>query len=243
MYVKPTASRFAWRNEADFRRTMARRTKKESLETRRAIIDAARDVFYCNGVTSTSLEQIAAEAGVTRGAIYWHFADKAELFYAMRDEVKIPLVDRSDLALAADERRLDPLQRIGCFLQVVIDQISKDEATRKTFQIMAFKCEYVGEFARDLDVMSAMHVELRDKLATLYRSARRSGILRPGVAPLCAASDTLIFLSGLIKIWAVDDSGTLVRKHAERLVFDHVESKRAPSPAPRRRAVSRAAPK
>jgi len=225
---------------------MARRTKKESLETRRAIIDAARDVFFRNGVTSTSLEQIAAEAGVTRGAIYWHFADKAELFYAMRDEVKIPLVDRSDLALSADGRRLDPLQRIGCFLRVVVDQIAKDEATCKTFQIMAFKCEYVGEFARDLETTSAMHVELRGKLAKLYRAARRSGILRPDIAPLCAASDTLIFVSGLIKIWAVDESGALVRKHAEQLVIDHVESKRASSaatPSAPRHRVSRAATK
>ncbi len=84
---------------------MVRRTKEESLETRRAIIDAARDVFVAHGVTQTSLEQIAEAAGVTRGAIYWHFADKAELFYAMRDQVKIPLIDRSDVALAGDETR------------------------------------------------------------------------------------------------------------------------------------------
>lgn len=206
---------------------MVRRTKEESQETRRAIINAARDVFFENGVTSTSLEQIAKAAGVTRGAIYWHFADKAELFYAMRDEVKIPLVDRSDLALASDDRALDPLQRIERFLSVILDQVIKDEAARKTFQIMTFKCEYVGEFARDLDVMSIMHVELREKLAKLYREAKRRGLLRPGIAPLCAASDTLIFVSGLIKIWIVDESGTLVRNHASRLVLDHIESKRA----------------
>src|SRR4051812_23523215 len=168
---------------------MARRTKEESLETRRAIIDAAREVFYENGVSRTSLEQIAAAAGVTRGAIYWHFADKAALFYAMRDEVKIPLVDRSDLALAATADRLDPLERIERFLHVVLEQIAKDEVTRKTFQIMTFKCEYVGEFARDLESSSVMHVELRDKLAKLYREAQRLGILRAGIAPMCAASD------------------------------------------------------
>jgi TetR/AcrR family acrAB operon transcriptional repressor len=210
---------------------MARRTKEESLETRRAIIDAAREVFFRNGVTSTTLEQIAAEAGVTRGAIYWHFADKAELFYAMRDAVKIPLVDRSDLVLATDDPALDPLDRIGRFLGVILDQVTHDAAAAKTFQIMSFKCEYVGEFARDLETMAVMHVELREKLARLYRAAKRQGLLRDGVAPLCAASDTLIFVSGLIKIWAVDETGHLVRRHASRLVFDHIESKRR-SPTP-----------
>jgi TetR/AcrR family acrAB operon transcriptional repressor len=204
---------------------MARRTKEQSQETRRAIIDAARDVFFEHGVARTSLEQIAAAAGVTRGAIYFHFVDKAALFYAMRDEVKIPLVDRSDEALAPSEG-LDPLQRIERFLHVILDQVFKDEVTRKTFQILTFKCEYVGEFARDLEMTSSMHCDLRDKLGAIYRAARRQGILRAEVAPLCAASDTLIFVSGLIKIFAVDYDGTLVRKHAERLVADHVSAKR-----------------
>jgi TetR/AcrR family acrAB operon transcriptional repressor len=215
---------------------MVRRTKKDSQETRRAIIAAARDVFFTNGVTSTTLEQIAVAAGVTRGAIYWHFADKAELFYAMRDEVKVPLADRSDHALEASSE-LDPLQRIERFLSVILDQISKDESTRKTFQILTFKCEYVGDFARDLDCASGMHLDLRDKLAKLYREAKRRGLLRAGVTPMCAASDTLIFVSGLIKIWVVDESGSLVRKHAKRLVIDHVEGKRAA------KKVSRAARK
>ncbi|MEO8938077.1 MAG: TetR family transcriptional regulator [Burkholderiaceae bacterium] len=206
---------------------MVRRTKEESLETRRAIIAAAREVFYTHGVTRTSLEQIAVAAGVTRGAIYWHFADKAELFYAMRDEVKVPLADRSDVALAAGETDLDPLQRVERFLEVILEQMTGDEATRKTFEIMTFKCEYVGEFARDLDAACRMHTEMRDKLAKLYREAQLRGILRTGVTPLCAASDTLIFVSGLIKIWIVDEDGSLVRKHARRLVVDHVEGKRA----------------
>ena len=196
------------------------------METRRAIIDAARDVFFEHGVSSTSLEQIAKAAGVTRGAIYWHFADKAELFYAMRDAVKIPLVDRSDVALAGADGD-DPLHRIERFLTVVLDQLIQCDMTRKTFQIMTFKCEYVGEFARDLETSALMHAELREKLATLYRLAKRRGLLRAGLTPICAASDTLVFLAGMIKVWIVDEDGSLVRRHAGRLVRDHVDGKRA----------------
>ena len=221
---------------------MARRTKEESLITRRAIIAAAREVFHAHGVSSTSLEQIATAAGVTRGAIYWHFADKAALFYAMRDEVQIPLIDRSDLALAEGVSGLDPLQKIERFLQLVLEHVTGDEATQKTFQILTFKCEYVGEFARDLDRACVMHTDLRDKLALLSREARHLGILRARVTPLCAAIDTVIFMSGLIKIWVVDEHGTLVRKHTKRLIVDHIEGKRAVrGPKAPTRAVSRAA--
>ena len=231
---------------------MVRRTKEDSQETRRVIIAAAREAFFAHGVTSTSLEQIAKAAGVTRGAIYWHFADKVELFYAMRDEVKIPLVDRTDTALESTDPALDPLQRIERFLGILLEQLFADEATRKTFQIMTFKCEYVGEFARDLDAMCVMHDDLRGKLAKQYREARRLGLLRTGIDPLCAASDTLIFVSGMIKIWIVDDDGHLVRKQAAKLVVDHVEGKRAVAavakpahkrPAAKARVASRAATK
>ena len=210
---------------------MVRRTKEESQETRRSIIAAARDVFYRNGVTRTTLEQIAAAAGVTRGAIYWHFTDKAELFYAMRDEVRLPLVDCSDFALASGcegtQSPLDPLERIEHFLEVVVGSVAKDEATRRTFQIVSFKCEYVDEFARDLETACSMHTDLQAKLAVLYRDAKRRGLLREGLTPARSASDTIIFLSGLIRIWLVDESGSLVRRNSRRLIADHIEGKRA----------------
>src|SRR5690606_10590111 len=62
---------------------MARRTKAEAMETREQILDAAELVFHRKGVSCTSLNDIAAEAGVTRGAIYWHFKNKHDVFIAM----------------------------------------------------------------------------------------------------------------------------------------------------------------
>ena len=211
---------------------MVRRTKEQSEQTRCAIIAAAREVFYHNGVTRTTLEQIATAAGVTRGAIYWHFAGKAELFFAMRDEVRLPLVDCSDVALASGCKQmpsgsLDPLERVEHFLNFVVDSVANDEDTRRTFQIVSFKCEYVDEFARDLKTACRMHADLRRKLGALYRAAQRRGLLREGLTPARAASGTVIFLSGLIRIWLVDDSGALVRKNSQRLIADHVDGKRA----------------
>src|SRR5258706_330493 len=70
---------------------MARRTKEEAQETRNRLIDAAERVFQEKGVAHASLEEIAAAAEVTRGAIYWHFKDKAELFDAMMQRVVLPV--------------------------------------------------------------------------------------------------------------------------------------------------------
>ena len=61
---------------------MARRTKQEAQATRSHILDTAELVFEQRGVSGTSLGEIAKAAGLTRGAIYWHFKDKADLFNA-----------------------------------------------------------------------------------------------------------------------------------------------------------------
>jgi TetR/AcrR family acrAB operon transcriptional repressor len=61
---------------------MARRTKEDALATRDSILDAAELLFVEQGVSRTTLQHIATAAGVTRGAIYWHFLDKGAMFNA-----------------------------------------------------------------------------------------------------------------------------------------------------------------
>ena len=70
---------------------MVRRTKEDAVATRNSLLDAAEQVFYDKGVSRASLGDIAQAAGATRGAIYWHFKDKADLFNAMMDRVTLPL--------------------------------------------------------------------------------------------------------------------------------------------------------
>ena len=64
---------------------MVRRTKEEAQETRSQILQAAEQAFYERGVARTTLADIAALAGVTRGAIYWHFSNKSDLLQALLD--------------------------------------------------------------------------------------------------------------------------------------------------------------
>ena len=67
---------------------MARRTKEDALATRHALLDAAERSFQVHGVARTSLAQIAEAAGLTRGAIYWHLKDKADLAKTLVDDCR-----------------------------------------------------------------------------------------------------------------------------------------------------------
>lgn len=62
---------------------MPRRTAEEAAGTRQAVLSAAREQFATRGYAATSTADIAAAAGITRGAVYHHFADKPALFLAV----------------------------------------------------------------------------------------------------------------------------------------------------------------
>lgn len=122
---------------------MVRRTKEEALQTRNRILDAAEQVFYDKGVSRTSLADIAAHAGVTRGAIYWHFENKGDLFTAMFDRVLLPLDELK--ARPADGADDDPLARLATVLKWCLQAASTDPRRRRVFDILFLKCEFVEE--------------------------------------------------------------------------------------------------
>ncbi len=198
-----------------------RRTKQESERTRQHILAAARKVFARQGVTRTTFEEIAASAGVTRGAIYWHFADKTELFFAMREQVAVPMIDQIDLVLLRADGS-DPLAGVERFLRGILGALESDPAARRTFQIMGFKCEYVGELERELGLQRLRCSELVSKLTQTYGRARRAGRLRAGLRPSMAALETCSFVIGLTRLWLLDAKGSLLRRVARRLISAHV---------------------
>jgi TetR/AcrR family acrAB operon transcriptional repressor len=201
-----------------------RRSREESLKTRRRIVVAARRVFARRGVSRTTLEQIAAAAGVTRGAIYGHFADKQALFQAMREQVKLPMVDVIDSLLIDSSD--DPLTGVERYLAAVLGALAKDPATRETFQILGFKCEYVDEIAADLKRQAERVAELRGKLERAYRRAARAGQLRRGITPRLAALETCAFLVGAVRVWLLDGPGGPMRRDCAALVRAHVRGLR-----------------
>lgn len=201
---------------------MVRKTKEEAEITRLHIIDAARRVFLQCGVSHTSLEKIAAAAGVTRGAVYWHFRNKSELFFAMREEATLPFVDR--VVFGADDA--DPLQGIETALLEIFRVLADEPKTRETMEIVAFKCEYVDELLPLLGCSSGQQTFLGD-LAQAYARAGARGLLRPGLTPEALAMDTFMFVGGLVKHWLGGGPDSPFRRDAEQMVRTHVALRRA----------------
>ena len=216
-----------------------RRTKEEAAATRRRIMAAALRAFHRRGIARTTLAQVAKEARVSRGAIYWHFAGKQGLFRAIRESVSLPLLDRSDLTLLR-ERHEDPLSRIAAFLKELYRGFEEERATRLAYEIMSFKCEYVGELAAERHALVANSERLRTALESAYAQARLRRLLRADIAPRIAALETIAFVSGLMRLSLLDNGRIGMRASAAAVIDAHVEGRRiraTASPAPARPAA------
>jgi AcrR family transcriptional regulator len=69
------------------------RTVRTGEDTRQALVDAARSLFGERGYAATLTEDVVAQAGVTKGALYHHFGGKAELFQAVYEQVRREISD------------------------------------------------------------------------------------------------------------------------------------------------------
>ena len=204
---------------------MVRQTKENAELTRQRIIDAAREVFLARGVSRTSMEQIATQAGVTRGAIYWHFSNKTELFTAMREQVLLPLIDKMDDNLLI-ENSDDPLGQIGNFLYGTIEALNECAHTRQTYEIMMVKCEYVEELSAVLEQTLCNCERITKKIEQLYERAKTKGQLKPTDSPAILAMDTHLFFSGLIHLWVKDLDNKHYRAQATALISNHINLRR-----------------
>lgn len=202
-----------------------RRTKEEAQKTRRRIMAAALRRFNRSGISRTTLAEVAAAAGVTRGAIYWHFSGKEALLRAVREEVSVPLLDRADFTLLSRGSEA-PLDRVTCFLLGLLEALETDRQVERVLSVMSFKCEYVGALAHELKDQAKNHKWLCEALAKVYTEASNDGSLRPGLSPYVAGMETTTFVSGLLRLWLLDERGEGTRKHARDLIAAHVDGRR-----------------
>ena len=204
---------------------MVRKTKEDAELTRQRIIDAARTVFLARGVSQTSMEHIAREAGVTRGAVYWHFNNKTDLFHAMREQVMLPMIDSMDETLLVKNSD-DPLACIERFFCSTIERLDDSLNTRQTYEIMMTKCEYVGEFANVLQQIMTNCSHVIEKIASVYERAQAQGQLHPAQAPMQLALDSHLFFIGLLNMWVKDIEGRQFRPRAIELIKSHIALRR-----------------
>lgn len=182
---------------------MVRRTKEESEQTRQALLDAAEHVFMDKGVAAASLEDIARHAGLTRGAIYWHFKNKSALFDAMHERVKLPMDEMLDRAIIDN----DPLNALKDLCIFALQNMVREERVKRVYTILMFKCEQACTNVSNQTRQKRKREEIIGRSTKIFTSARNKNMLRNDISPNAAAITLHAYMAGIMADYLSYPSG------------------------------------
>lgn len=181
---------------------MVRRTKADALETRSALLDAAEKLFSEQGVTNTSMMQVAEAANVTRGAIYHHFKNKLDLIDSLMERVQLP-VDEFRCQVAS-ENPDNPLEQLRLRALKFIAHMQQDPHTRALVEILLHKCEYID----DVLPIKTRHLSGRNEciadVEQIVAAAIAAGQLRQELQPKQVVVSLFSLIDGLMYNWLLD---------------------------------------
>lgn len=192
-----------------------RRTKEDAEKTRADILDAAEQLFANKGVQATSLDQVARAAGVTRGAVYWHFRDKRDLLAALRDRYRPPEIDIMEAALA--NRLDDVFEVIISLTHPCLATFAAEESRQRMFMILE---------QNPPDAGPGPNLEGFGLMVRLMTRAQENGHLAADLTPTEAALSLVALFRGLMAEWMVSDRCFDLPETGTRLIARHLRSLR-----------------
>ena|SRR5271165_4046955 len=213
-----------------------RRTKAEAEQTRESVIGAAATVFLERGVARATFEEIARAAGVTRGAVYWHFRDKLEIFDALERRADLPNEElgnrlRARLAPGSD---LDPLDELARTIREGVQAFEANTERRRLLTILCLRCEYVGEMLPALERRQHADAAMQQLFVDAITLAAAQGRLVPGWSPAVAGRALILLVNGSVEHWLRSPGDAGLETELMSLVTAFLGAIRLPVPRGRR---------
>ncbi len=193
-----------------------RRTKEEAEQTRQDILSAATRVFSTKSVAKATLEDIAREAGVTRGAIYWHFKNKKEIFDALHEALHRPLIEMILNGLEKDHP--NPLQQLEeLCVQLFID-LDKDLQKKQALKLFLVKCDYSGDMEQFKQKHDEQKKEKLKAFCRYFEKAQKKGKLPPDADPKLLTYAIGAYMRGIVHEYIDNPARFNMKKDAPKLM-------------------------
>jgi TetR/AcrR family acrAB operon transcriptional repressor len=184
---------------------MVKKTREDALATRDSLLIAALQVFRERGVAHTRLSDVAQRAGVTRGAIYWHFKDKAELFQAVCERGTMPV--EALLAEASESPQRDPIATVRQLALMALTQLARHADTQAMFDVIFHKCEFTDELAAVVAKNEADRAACLSRVQRLFEQAVACGQLPATTDTFLATQGLHAYMVGLMHEWVQNPKG------------------------------------
>lgn len=179
---------------------MARKTKQEAERTYHALLDSATILFMQQGVANTTLNDIAIQAGMTRGAIYWHFDNKDAVIQALWERNASILHE----TFTNELKHLDASRPVEHFRDVVkqlLRSVVDQPEIGQVIRIVMHSVEFTEEQTDLQRFLNNKHQVIHDAMDEALEILHRRGLLRSLLPPKLLAQSTLCYLLGLIHVY------------------------------------------
>lgn len=173
--------------------------EQPNRDTRSLLLAAAEQVFAGYGYAGTTLDQVAAAAGLTKGAVYWHFASKSDLFLALLEQrLHQQLAGAMELARTAAAAP-NPEEGLSALLAATLGQCSVDPAWPRLF------LEFLSQ-SREPDVqarLAGFDQQFQTAIGDLIREFQDRGIVARDLDPFKLAVLFNAICNGLVQTWLI----------------------------------------
>lgn len=175
-----------------------RRTKEQAAETKSQILKCAEDLIIEKGYEATTLEQVALAAGVTRGAVHWHFTNKEGLILAIRHASQLPFEELADCL--GKNPDISPSEALLNAVDDLFQNLHRDLRRKALVRV-----SMLYELSRTSSGES-LTASFRDVVERIFEVAAERGELRSNWTGRTASLAFSSILSGVIEDWALERS-------------------------------------
>ena len=182
---------------------MPRRTKAEAKQTKTILLEAALRVFHRKGYSRSTLEDIAREAGVTRGAVHWHFKNKADILEHLGTDMYRPFEIMVSNVVSEEKSASGQLHAI---MEGWLTLLFQDIELRRTCEVLYYRTEYSDETLPILQAARQSDEQLTQLFKTLIAWGQQTGEIRAGLNVDRLSIAVYSYLIGLFDTWVFEPS-------------------------------------
>jgi TetR/AcrR family transcriptional regulator, acrAB operon repressor len=189
-----------------------RRTKEEAAVTRATLLKTALSIFSSKGYAAATLDDVARAANVTRGAIYWHFKSKADLYNTLIQEISARGAAVVQQAVEEGGSLIEILRRVFVRQCALIEE---DKEARAVMELALFKTGLNPELQTGRKKQVQAGSALLEGLTGAMRQGIAEGVLRDDLDPADMARAFLAFENGIIQLWLTTPRAFSLKQSAE----------------------------
>lgn len=195
-----------------------RKTKEEAKATKEKIIEEALYIFLEKGFSQTSVEDIVKPLNLTRGAFYWHFKDKDDVF---RSIIHKEHSQRIESLNSIPNENYDEKTLLMKTMANIIDTFYDNERFRSFIKLRWFRVEQ-DPYKFSVPVTADMNLLTESKILDILKSAEKKGLLVNGIIPYDIKSHLLALTNGIYRLYFIGPEFYTKKENAIKMINDYI---------------------